>query len=197
MAPSARSHRGRDAASILLVRDIFGRPAQRDRRQGLGLALEQRLQRVLRDQLIGLERGAAVGGGADRRLGLGDGRVGVARQRRLREIEHDINVHRHVAAQAGSADLLGEPHAPVHLHGAGVDALHLRQERRRVLLLHQDRANAALAEIDGERQADRPCANNENLRIVQTDLRYLRLVSAGSSVTASCLPKRGVRDKPA
>ena len=39
----------------------------------------------------------------------------------------------HVGRQAGGADSLGEPHAAEDFHGAGVAALHLGQQLRRLL----------------------------------------------------------------
>ncbi len=61
--------------------------------------------------------------------------------------------------------LVGQSHAPVDFHGARVGALHLRQEQRRLLLLDQDAAHAAHAEIDRKREARRSGAGNDDLGI--------------------------------
>ncbi len=130
--------------------------------QRLGLLLQQRLERVLRDELIGLEGHRAVHAGVDRPLRLGDRRILMTHQRRLVERSDDVDVHRHIGAQARGAHLVRETHTAVDLHGARVAALHLRQELRRVLALDERAAHASLSEIDGEREADRTGADDEH-----------------------------------
>ena len=84
-------------------------------------------------------------------------------QRRLGQLEDDVDVHRAIEPQAGGADFVGEPHAAVDFHGTRIDALHLRQKRRPLLLLDQRAAHAAPGEIDGEREAGRAGADDENI----------------------------------
>ena len=86
-------------------------------------------------------------------------------QRRLVQRAHDVHVHRHVRRQAGGAHFRREAHAAEDLHGARVAALHLRQELRLGLALDERAAHAALAEVDGEREPDRPGADDQNFGI--------------------------------
>ena len=67
--------------------------------------------------------------------------------------------------KTGGTHLVRDAHAPVDLHGAGVAALHFREELGRVLLLDHHAAHAAQAEVDRKRQAGGPGSNNENFRI--------------------------------
>ena len=126
---------------------------------------EQRLKRVLRDDLIGLERHRAVGGGVPPGLGLRHGRMGHLEQRRPHQVEQQIGVHRPVRRIARRAHGLGEAEAAENLHRPRIAALHFRIAERRVVLLDQRAADAAPAEIDGERQADRPGPDDEHLGI--------------------------------
>jgi hypothetical protein len=89
----------------------------------------------------------------------------VMHQRRLDERQHDEDVHGTVGGKPGSANLFRNPHAPVDFHGAGIAALHLGKELRRLLLLDDRAAHPAAAEIDGERQACGSRADDENLRV--------------------------------
>ena len=86
-------------------------------------------------------------------------------ERRLDQREHDEHVHRAARRQAGRAHFLRDSHAPVDLHAAGIAALHLGEELRRLLLLDDGASNAAQAEIDGERQAGRAGTDDENLGV--------------------------------
>ena len=86
-------------------------------------------------------------------------------QRWFDERQHDEDVHGTMRRKAGGANLLGNAHAPVDLHRAGITALHLRQELRRILLLDDNRAHATQSEVDGERQPGRARADDENLCI--------------------------------
>jgi hypothetical protein len=137
----------------------------RDGRDRLGHRLEQRLERILRDDLIGLERHRAVGGGVAPGLGLRHRGVRHLEQRRPHQVEQQIGVHRPVRRVSGGTDGLGNAEAAEDFHRPRIAALHLRIAERRVVLLHQRAADAAFAEIDGERQPDRTSPNDENLRI--------------------------------
>src|SRR5437870_1177377 len=94
----------------------------------------------------------------------------LAQQGRLVHCEDHVDVHRRVAVQPGGADLPCETHAPEDFHRAGVPALHLGKELRRFLALDQRAAHALLAEIDGERQSDRPGADDQDLGIRSHDV---------------------------
>ena len=178
-----RAHGDGDAVGGLLVRHIFGRPVHGHGRQRLAFGLQQRLERVLRNELVGLQRNAAVIGRADVRFRLGHGRIRQPQQRRPGEIENDVDIHRDVAAQARGADLLRQAHAPVDFHGPRVDAFHFRQERRLVLPLDQRASDAALAEVDGKRQADGACADDQNLRVRQSGTPGPKLIRSGYGIS--------------
>ncbi len=143
----------------------FGAVANRDARERLGDRFEERLQRVLRNELIGLERHLVVGRSRDQPLGFGDRRVRMVHQRRIDDRRDDKDVHRAVRRQPHRANAVGKTHATVDLHRARVAPLHLRQKLRRVLLLDERAAHPAHAEIDGERQPRRAPADNENIGI--------------------------------
>src|SRR5207244_3812825 len=66
---------------------------------------------------------------------------------------------------SGSTNVLGKAEATENFHRPRVAAFHLRVAERRVVLLDQRAADAALAEIDGERQPDRSSPDDENLGI--------------------------------
>ena len=84
-----------------------------------------------------------------------------------------------------------EAEPAVDFHGAGVAALHLGQELRRLFLLEEGAAHAALAEIDGERQADRAGADDENL-CIQT-----KSPDASEGRASSLSPRRRARKQAA
>src|SRR5262249_50097122 len=86
--------------------------------------------------------------------------------------------------------------AAIDLHRPRVAAFHLRQESRRVFLLDQHGANAALAEIDGEGQSDRTTADDEYLRIdcggfAHTLRPDMIGNSAGDALPSTVRPSRG------
>ena len=164
--PESVCERRRDAARVLDERRHLAAEANGQFGTRLGDRSQQRFERVLRDQLIGFER-AAVVVGRDRRLGGRHRRIWQMHDRfgsahRIRQ-EH---VHRRFARQACVAHGLGDAQAAEDLHRAGVAALHLRELNRCRVALDQRRAHAALREIEREREADRPGADDENLRIL-------------------------------
>jgi hypothetical protein len=63
------------------------------------------------------------------------------------------------------SDLISESDTPEHLHCPGVTPFHLGKESRLVLLLNQNTADAAVAEIERQRQSNQPCPHNNNLRL--------------------------------
>ena len=181
----ARAH----GPCVLLEIEKFASVAHIHAGQGLGDRLQQWLERVLRDQLVRLERHRAIGTRRNLGLRLCDRRVRQMQQRRLDQRGDDEHIHRHVAREAGIADFLRDAEPAVDLHGAGVAPLHLGQKLRRVLLLEQDAAHAAAAKIDGEREPDRAGADNDDLRV---QLRIPRPVK-----TSDCLAQSGWVGTPA
>ncbi len=94
-------HRRRDAVRILAERQQFMAEAHRNARQRLRHRFQERLERVLRDQLIGLERQRAVVGRRDLRLERRHRRIFLMQERRVDHVrEHDEHVHRDVAPAA-------------------------------------------------------------------------------------------------
>jgi hypothetical protein len=87
----------------------------------------------------------------------------VVHQRRLDQRQHDEDVHGAMRGESGGANLVGDAHAPVDLHGASVATLHLGEKLRRLLLLNDGAAHAAPPEIDRQGQAGRTRSDNENL----------------------------------
>jgi hypothetical protein len=71
--------------------------------------------------------------------------------------------------EAGGADALGKAHAAEYFHGAGIAALHLGQELRRLFLLDHHARDAAHAEINRERQPDGTGADDEDLGVDHDD----------------------------
>ena len=175
------------AAGILCERDELASIPDVHTWQGLGHRLEQRLKRVLRDQLVGLERHRAICTGCDFRLRLLDRRVGQMQQRRLDERGDDEHVHGHVARKSGVADFLRDADAAIDFHGAGVAPLHLGQKLRRVFLLEQNAAHAAPAQVDGERQTHGAGADDENLRIQATIPKCRRI---GAKLSSCAGPRK-------
>jgi hypothetical protein len=125
------------------------------------------LERVLRDELVGLERQAGVGARVDLPARLRHRRIRMVQERRRVHRPDDVDVHRHFGAEPGHAHFRREAHAAEDLHGAGVAPLHLRQELRCGLALDERAAHAFLAEVDREDQANRPRADDENLGVEQ------------------------------
>ncbi len=156
---------GANAGRVLLEGKELAAVAHRHARQGLGHGLEQRLEGVLRHELVGLERHRAVVAGVDLPPRRVHRRIRQVQQRRLVHREDYIDVHRHIRAQPGRADLCGEPHAAEDFHAAGVAALHLRKELRRELALDEGAAHALLPQVDGERQAHGPGAYDQDFGI--------------------------------
>src|SRR5438445_372816 len=185
--PDLRRHAGR----VLPERQELATVAHRHARQGLRHGLEQGLQGVLGNELVRLERHRAVGAGVDLALGFGHRRIRQAQQRRLVHRQDHVDVHRHVAVQPGGADLPGETHAPEDFHRAGVAALHLGKELRRFLALDQSAAHALLAEIDGERQSDRPGADDQALGI-RSHAVLIYAVNGAALILEQVAPKVGV-----
>ena len=155
----------RHAIRILCEGQQFMAEAHGNVRHLLGDRLQQWLERVLRDDLIGLERQGAIVARA--RLGLagGDRRIGQMQDRRIDKAGDDEDVHRHVAEAAGRADFLGQPHAAEELHGARVAALHLGPLPAGVIALDEDALHAALREVDREGQADRTRPDDQHIGV--------------------------------
>src|SRR6185436_7542294 len=87
-----------DASRILLERLEF--TAISHRAQALGDRLEQRLERVLRDELVRLERHRAVVARFDRPARFAHRGIGRVHERRQVQRAHDVDVHRHLGLPA-------------------------------------------------------------------------------------------------
>ena len=89
-------------------------------------------------------------------------------QRRLNQGRDDEYVHRAIARKSGVANFGRNAHPAINLHGAGVAPFHLREKLRGILLFKQRAMHASPAQVDGERQAHRAGADDENLCIQTT-----------------------------
>jgi hypothetical protein len=75
----------------------------------------------------------------------------------------EVDIVLDVIARVGRAlDRRYQAPAPAELHGADADHVHARLIDRAVALLDQHAGDAAPAEIAGQRQTDRPAADDEN-----------------------------------
>ena len=74
----------------------------------------------------------------------------------------NTDVERMVGRERAVEHLVGDAPAPAELHGADVHLVHLRRDDRAVALLDQLAGDAAPAELGGERQTDRPAADDQN-----------------------------------
>jgi len=87
--------------------------------------LEQRLKRVLRDELVGLQRHDAVVTTCGFSASFVDRRIRNARQRRIHHRDDVVDIHRIRGRVAGRAYAVGDPHAPENFERSCVAALHL------------------------------------------------------------------------
>jgi len=167
---------------------------------GLRHGLEQGLQGVLENELIRLERHRAVGAGVDLALGFGlpTDTAGAATA-----AGSSPGSRRRPSAHCGPARARifpGEDPCAGRFHRAGVAALHLGKELRRFLALDQSTAHALLAEIDGERQSDRPGARRSRPRYPLPCRYYLcgerRRPDPGAGRPQDRRRKRRERDSP-
>ena len=169
-----------DTPSASCVKDEqFTAEAHRDVRHLLGDRFQQRLERVLRDDLIGLERQGAIVEACDLGLAGRDRRIGQMQDRRIDKAGDDEDVHRHVAEAAGRAYFLGQPHAAEDLHGARVAALHLgplpagRRCARRACTVTPRRARS-IARV----RPTGPAADDQHIGIVRVVHRFVSLPGA-------------------
>ena len=154
-----------DAFGVLPQREELAAEPHRDRGNRIGDGFQQRLERVLRDELIRLERQRPIIHCPRIDLCLRNRRIGQIQERRLVERENDVDVHGAIGTQSGVADFARESHTAIDFHSARIDALHLRQKCRARLLLDESASHPALAEVDGERQPGRSGAHNQNIAI--------------------------------
>ena len=154
-----------DGAAVLLAGDKLATIAYVHIRKAFGDGLEQRLERILRNELIWLTWQRRVIACCDFGLRLRNRRVGKMQQRRLNQGRDDKYVHRAIARKSGSANFIRNSHPAIDFHGAGVAPLHFRKKLRGCFLLKQYATHASPAQVDCERQPDGASADDENLRI--------------------------------
>ena len=92
-------------------------------------------------------------------------------QRRLNQGGDDKYVHRAIARKFGVANFGRNAHPAIDLHSAGVAPLHFRKKLRGLLLFKQNATYASPSQVDGERQAHRARADDEDLCIQMTNPR--------------------------
>ena len=153
----------RHAALVLVEVDQFAAVAHGDIGRPLGHFLQQRLELVLRDQLIRLEQPGAVGQLGDLLATLRHGRVFQDRDRRIAEAGGQKHIHRVVGWIAQCAHPIDDADAAIELHRACIRAVHLRPRQGGRVTLHEQAPDAAPAEIDGERQPDRTGTRDDHV----------------------------------
>src|SRR5450631_99885 len=104
--------------------------------------------------------------------------IGQMQQRRLDHGEHDEYVHRAIARQTGGANLCGNTEPSVNLHSPRVATLHLWEKLRRLFLLIDGAAHAALAEVNCHCKTCRTGADDQNIRV-----RYRHTHTTGCTFT--------------
>ena len=155
---------GGDAGVVLVEVDELVPELDRHARRALGDAAQQRLERVLRNQLVGLERKRPVVGRPDPGRERLDGWVAVVHERLARHVAvADEDIHGDVGLQARRADLAGNAQPPEVLHRARVAALHLGQPAGCRTALDQPAPDALLTQLDRERQPHRPAAHDDHV----------------------------------
>ncbi len=97
-------HPGGDGAFVLREGNQLAAIAHGHARQAFRHGFQQRLKRILRDQLIRFERPRAVVGLRDQRLVFRDRGMLFVEQRRLDQREHDEDIHRAMPRQSGRTD---------------------------------------------------------------------------------------------
>ena len=95
---------------------------------------------------------------------LDDARVAKAMQFVAGQRRDPRHVERVVLVDRGGAQRVRKPGLAKQLHAAAVGDVHLRMDGRRAVSLDQDRSDALLRQIDGERHSDRSAAGDENRR---------------------------------
>jgi hypothetical protein len=92
--------------------------------------------------------------------------------RRFRHLGDDEHVHRILCGITLRADGVGQPHVAEDFHGAGVAAFHFRQPSRGRIALGQQDAYAALAQVNGQCQANRAGPGNDHLMVAHALIFY-------------------------
>ena len=159
------AHPRADAVRRFGERDELAVVAQRGVRRPLREAPQDRIEHVLRHALALLR---AFG-----RAGL-EAAAGKRLAAQLIAVQSgDVDVVLRIVERVGRvADPVEDAPAAAELHGADADEVHLRLLDGAVGLLDQGAGHAAPAELAGEREADRPAADDQHRR-ARTHL-YLR-----------------------
>src|ERR1700747_1065939 len=129
--PSVQRSNGRyDTRSFLFKLHELGAIPNIHPRNSLSGTLENRLQRVLRYELVGLERRRAVIDLAYLLPRHIDRWVFQMQQRRPSHCQDDIHIHDRAGGKSRRAKFIGQTYATEHLHRARIAAPHLRQTLR-------------------------------------------------------------------
>ena len=153
----------RHAVLVLVEVDQFAAVAHGDIGRPLGHFLEQRLELVLRYQLIRLEQPGSVGQLGDLLATLCHGWVFQDRDRRIAEAGGQKHIHRIVGWIAQRTHPIDDADAAIELHRARIRAVHLRPRQGGRVTLHEQAPDAAPAEVDGERQPDRTGTRDDHV----------------------------------
>jgi hypothetical protein len=167
LLPVGSAYPGRDAVLVLGEAGQLAAEPDGDARRGRRDLAQQRFERVLGDELVGLQRHGTVVDPPPRRLHCSHRRVIMMHERGAGEVPRaDEDVHRHVGGQPRGAYPAGDAHPAEMLHGARVAPLHLRQAARPRTLVDQLAADPQLAQLDRQRQAHRAAADDQHVRRV-------------------------------
>jgi hypothetical protein len=153
---------------------------------------EQRLKRVLGDELVRLRRQGTVVALRHHLLHLGHRRVSVVDEWRVAQIAiADEDVHRHVVVEPSRPNPIGEAEPAVVLHRPRVAPLHLRQLARSRSFVDHAAVHAQLVELEGKGQPHRTTTDDEDVDVVSAH-RYAPvaevLVGAGKPRSRETFP---------
>ena len=129
----------------------------------LGLRQQQRLQGVLRDQLIRLQWQTAISAICNRGSGLIHGWVFQMHQRRFGQRCANENIHRHIGRICCGPNSICHTKPTIYFHGAWIGALHLGQIERLLVPLNQGYLDATLRKIERAGQTSGASTCDENL----------------------------------
>ena len=126
---------------------------------------QDRLEAVLRDDLIGFQRQRAVGARVDQSAQVLDGRVLEQCQWRVAQIRDDGDIHRTVRPLPARPDRVRHAEPTVDLHRACVAAFHLGPRSRRKLALDERGADPMARQLERQGQAHRSRADDTDFEL--------------------------------
>src|ERR1700722_11863650 len=159
------AYQGGYSGIILLAVQKFCAIANANAGDPFGPRLQERFQRVLRDQLIGFKGPAAVTRRVNFLASLLDRGVLQTQQWRLGHGEYNVDVHRTVHGKTRGPYRVRQADAPIHFHRASVTTLHLREKLRLWFLLDEYTSYAPAPQIERQGQPHGTGADDNDLGI--------------------------------